>query len=461
MIVKIQQDFLSHLKNTLSNCSHEKLQQLRDVGARGLIKIDDNFLGAWATHINRAQQPTMASLHLRMRRTRKNVTSARRLISRQRDATLSWKNNIDIIPSQDSGIQEGATQELSRGLSRVFWLFQHSFFEDNCACVCLNLIQSHWVPSKRWDVEKTTQEQLSKKGEKRSMKWNYSISLSFRPKKWMISSRGHASPGTGSVMWTDAIFCIRLRTQELFISPSFHCWFFISMNVSCTTREHKNRTRRKKNLFFYFHKFNFLLLFPAFVRRMRRECAEDTRTFTSSSSFFFDLVLSVIFGKNENASKEDKKHRIRFRANLLLCLAFNIFFRVLFVKLTGDDDDGVGNICRFLIISVCLRLEILLQQSEERREKKVKEKGRKNLSLEWAISGMGSSKKELDRDERDVLVFVGKQQFLLFFCQSNFYKGKMRWRWRRIVKLSWSVLYSVYVTHSSQYRHIMKYINFS
>lgn len=68
MIVKIQQlKFLSHLKNTLPNCSHGKLQQLRDVGARGLIKIDDNFLGARATLINRAQQPTMASLHLRMR----------------------------------------------------------------------------------------------------------------------------------------------------------------------------------------------------------------------------------------------------------------------------------------------------------------------------------------------------------------------------------------------------------
>lgn len=101
----------------------------------------------------------------------------------------------------------------------------------------------------------------------------------------------------------------------------------------CLAQQENTKTEpeEKKNLFFYFHKFNFLLLFPAFVRRMRRECAEDTRTFTSSSSFFFDLVLSVIFGKNENASKEDKKHRIRFRANLLLCLAFNIYFFVYYL----------------------------------------------------------------------------------------------------------------------------------
>lgn len=227
-----------------------------------------------------------------------------------------------------------------------------------------------------------TKKQLSKKGEKKVRVKLFHLSL-FLTEEMDDLLSGACEPryGVGNVNR-----CNFLHSTSYARALHLSIFSLLIFNLNeCVL--HNKRTQKpnqkKKNLFFYFHKFNFLLLFTAFVRRMRRECAEDTRTFTSSSSFFFDLVLSVIFGKNENASKEDKKHRIRFRANLLLCLAFNIFFRVLFVKLTGDDDDNeTGNICRFLIISVRLRLEILLQQSEERRGKKVKEKGRKNLSLE-------------------------------------------------------------------------------
>lgn len=149
------------------------------------------------------------------------------------------------------------------------------------------------------------------------MKWNYSISLSFRPKKWMISSRGHASPGTGSVMWTDAIFCIRLRTQELFISPSFHCWFLISMNVSCTTREHKN-PEPEKNLFFYFHKFNFLLLFPCF-------CQENEERVCRGHKDIHVIIILLLLGyfwqkRKRKQRRQETSDKIPSKSSSLPCL---------------------------------------------------------------------------------------------------------------------------------------------
>lgn len=141
---------------------------------------------------------------------------------------------------------------------------------------------------------------------------------------------------------TDAIFCIRLVRKKS--SPSLFCWFLISMNVSCTTK-----TNQKKSLF-YFHKFNFLLPFCWAHRESEESVCRGHKD------------IHVIIRKKRRRIHDSRKHRIRFRANLLALLSFSIFFfALIFVyylwnSLTTSREVWETSV-DFLIISVRLRLE--------------------------------------------------------------------------------------------------------